>query len=236
MSKTCLAIRHVPFEDLGTFGPILAARGFAIDYVEAGLDDLSAVDPRAADLMVVLGGPIGAHETDAYPFLAGEVGCVERRLGADRPTLGLCLGSQIMARALGARVYPGEDKEIGWAPVTLTPAGRESCLRPLGADGVRVLHWHGDTYDLPDGAANLASTPAYENQAFAWGRRALGLQFHPEAEARRLEQWFIGHTIEIASTPGVTVEKLRADTAAHAAGLAGAGRAVLEAWLDQVGL
>ena len=150
----------------------------------------------AADLLVVLGGPIGAYEEELYPFLADELRVIERRLAAGRPVLGICLGSQLMARALGARVYPGTGKEIGWAPLQLTAAGRDSCLAPLGG-GAPVLHWHGDTFDLPKGASLLASTPRYKNQAFAWQRHGLALQCHIEATAAGLERWYIGHACEI---------------------------------------
>jgi GMP synthase (glutamine-hydrolysing) len=230
-----LAIRHVAFEDLGTLAPILGERGLAVTYADAG-DGLAAIDPLAPPLVVILGGPIGAYAEADYPFLADERRIVAARLANRRPLLGICLGCQVLAMALGARVYPGPAKEIGWAPVTLTDAGRASPLAPLGAHGVRVLHWHGDTFDLPDGADRLASTPLYANQAFAWGRAALGLQFHPEVTAPALEHWLIGHAGEIAATDGVSVAGLRADAARHAGRLCDAAAALFGRWLDQNGL
>lgn len=230
--KTAVALRHVAFEDLGLLQPLLERCGFDVGYREAGLDDAGEIgDP---DLLVVLGGPIGAYEEDAYPFLLDELRLIGRRLTAGRPTLGICLGAQLMARALGARVYPGPAKEIGWAPLTLTAEGGGSALAPL-AD-LPVLHWHGDTFDLPAGAVRLASTPVTPNQAFsAVDGRALGLQFHLEATAAGLERWFIGHACEIAATPGIDVPALRAATKRHAPACEEAGAAVLEAWLsDQI--
>jgi len=231
MSKSAVAIRHVHFEDLGAFAEPIREAGYAIQFVDAGLDDLSEVDPVGADLLVVLGGPIGAYEDDKYPFLADEIDLLERRLPARRPTLGICLGAQLIARALGGRVYPGPAKEIGWAPVALTEAGRAGPLRHL--EGGPVLHWHGDTFDLPDGADRLASTQLCVNQAFAWGRNALAFQFHPEVEATSFERWLIGHAVEIAGA-GLSVAGLRADAARFANAAAERGRASLADWLRQV--
>jgi len=230
---TALAIRHVPFEDLGSFAPVLRERGFAIAYRDAGLDDLGARELVDADLLIVLGGPIGVYETKEYPFLKGEIAAVERRLKAGRPVLGLCLGAQIMAKALGARVYKGKRKELGWSPLALTGAGRKSALAELGAR-TAVLHWHGDTFDLPREAELLASTPLCANQAFAW-RNALALQCHIETTVRGLERWFIGHALEIATTRGVNLEKLRRDTRLLGPRLEERGPRVLKAWLDGLG-
>lgn len=232
--KGALAIRHVAFEDLGNFAGALADRGYGVAYADAGLDDLGALDPLGPELLVILGGPIGAYEEESYPFIRDELRLLENRLAADLPTLGVCLGSQLMARALGARVYAGGRREIGWAPLVLTEAGRRSSIRFLAPEETPVLHWHGDTFDLPGGAVRLASTSAYENQAFAWGRRALALQFHAEATAGGLERWFIGHACEIGATPGVTVAGLRRDTARFTPALERQGRRFFEAWLDEV--
>lgn len=229
--KTCIAVRHVAFEDLGGFEGGLTRAGFAVRYVEAWRDDLSVLD--TADLTVILGGPIGAYQDDLYPFLAEETRRVEARLKADRPTIGLCLGSQVMARALGARVYANpKGKEIGWAPVELTEAGLASPLAAL--DGVPVLHWHGDTFDLPDGATLLASTAVTPHQAFSWGRAAVALQFHPEAAAAGLEGWYVGHTGEIAATPGLSVSDLRAAGLRHAPGLEDAAERMLASFLSDM--
>jgi len=227
-----IAIRHVAFEDLGSFAALLQRRGWSFDYRDATVDDLGASELDAADLLVVLGGPIGAYEEEAYPFLAGELRLIERRLGAGRPVLGICLGAQLMARALGARVYPGDGKELGWSPLQLSDAGRRSCLAPL--EGTAVLHWHGDTFELPERALHLAATPRYYNQAFAFGRHGLALQFHPEVTAPGLERWYVGHALEIAGLLHTTVAGLRLAGQRNAPLLAPRAALCFERWLGSI--
>ena len=223
--RLALVIRHVACEDLGNLALVLQQRGLALRYVEAGVEDLTQLNFLAPEVLIVLGGPIGVYQEYAYPFLTDELRALERRLAADRPTLGICLGAQLMARALGARVYPGPRKEIGWAPLDVSEAGRRSCLRYLAKGETAVLHWHGDTFELPAGATHLASTPAYDNQAFAWGTRGLALQCHAEVTARGLERWFLSHAHEIDHTHGVSVGQLRKDTQHYAPGSQCAPRA-----------
>lgn len=228
--KTAIAIRHVQFEDLGLLGPILWRAGYQVAYRDAGIDPLDVHDLAAADLLVVLGGPIGAYEDAAYPFLADEIAAVYQRLERERPTLGICLGAQIMARALGKRVYPSGAKEMGWAPVELTDAGRSSVLASL--DGLSVLHWHGDTFDLPDEILHLARTPAISNQAFAIEDYGLALQFHLEADPSQLERWYIGHAAEIAAAKDIDVPTLRAQAARHAQALVPVAEAIFTNWVS----
>jgi len=227
--KTVLAIRHVHFEDLGVFARAFRDAGFAIEYRDSGVDDLSAIDPLAADILAVLGAPISAYEEDKYPVVLDELRLLERRLATKRPTLGICLGAQLMARALGASVYPGKAKEIGWSRLMLTPEGRKGPLKYF--DDVPVLHWHGDTFDLPRGAVRLASTPITANQAFSFGASALAIQFHPEIEAANFERWLIGHAVEIASVPNLSVTDLRHDANEWAPQTASRGRLLLADWL-----
>jgi GMP synthase (glutamine-hydrolysing) len=231
--RSAVALRHVAFEDLGLLAPIMEREGWNVSFCEAPVDDLGHSSIGDADLLIVLGGPIGVYETGSYPFLTREIDLLERRLAHGLPTLGICLGAQLMAKALGACVHAGGVKEIGWGPVTLSDAGRASCLTPL-AEGAPILHWHGDTFDLPAGAARLASNENYENQAFAFGNTALALQFHLEVDPRQLEEWYVGHAVELAAA-GISVPQLRARTAEVSKTVARAADRVFATWLSQLG-
>jgi GMP synthase (glutamine-hydrolysing) len=235
MNAEVVVIRHVHFEDLGSFERVLGERGRGVRYVDVGASRIEALDSLRPALFVVLGGPVSVYD-DRYPSNASITALVKRRIDAGLPLLGICLGAQFVAQALGARVYPAASKELGWSPLTLTEAGRASPLRHLDGAATSMLHWHGDTFDLPDGATHLASTPACRHQAFAWGRNVLALQCHPEIRADRFEPWLIGHAGEIATTPGIDVRQLRDDTQRHAPTLEAAARRMFGDWLDSVGL
>lgn len=226
--RTALVIRHIAFEDLGSLAAPLEHAGYRIDYRDAAANDLAAIDPLAADLLIVLGGPMGVYEAAFHPFIRDEIRLLEARLAADLPTFGICLGAPLIAHVLGSRVYPGPVKEIGWGEVTLTAAGRAGPLAAIAA--VPVLHWHGDTFDLPAGCDLLASTAHYSNQAFARGPRLLGLQFHPEAHRAGFECWLDGHAGELAAE-AIDPAGLRAAAAAHADALAAAAVRMMERWL-----
>jgi len=231
MSRTCAVVRHVAFEDLGLLAPALTKRGYEIRYLEAGIDRIAGDSLVAPDLVIVLGGPIGVYETDAYPFLADEIAAVAARIGADKAILGVCLGAQLMAAALGARVAPGPVKEIGFAPLTLTERGLTSVLAPL--TDTPVLHWHGDNCDLPAGCVRLASTPHCPVQAFMRAPSQLALQFHLETEPSRFEAWLIGHTVELAKA-GIAPQSLREQAQKFGAASRERGQKILEAWLDSI--
>jgi GMP synthase (glutamine-hydrolysing) len=230
LSLQACVVRHVAFENLGTFAPVLASAGFDLSMMDAGVDDVFEPILRS-DLVVVLGGPISVYQQDNYPFLADLLRALGRRLREGRPTLGICLGAQLMAAALGARVHSGPAPEIGIGGIELTQAGMSSCLAALADQP--VLHWHGDTFDLPDGATRLASTAAYENQAFALGPNILALQFHPEVDPHRFEQWLIGHGAELAAAK-VDVVELRASMKRAGSALHVAGVSMLGHWLELV--
>jgi GMP synthase (glutamine-hydrolysing) len=225
--KQAVALYHLRFEDLGSFEPVLADNGYAIDYRSA-VRELGSVDPVAPDLLVICGGPVSAYDDATFPFVTEEKRIIAARLAAGRPTLGICLGGQMMAAALGAKVGPGK-KELGFSPLTLTDAGANSPLKHL--DDVPVLHWHGDTFDIPAGAELLASTDICRNQAFALGPNALGLQFHPEGDFPALEDWFVAYGGDLANAK-VSVPEMRATATEHVPKLRAAAAKMLRAWLD----
>lgn len=246
-SLKALALTHLPFEDLGSLDGILCERGFTVETVEA----TASVFPRQqlldADLVVVLGGPIGVYETADYPFLNHEIETIAARLKARKPTAGICLGAQLIATALGAKVAPGQNgSEIGWSALHAPENGPDlitktaisdtkkplfDAFAPLLADGLQVLHWHGDTFDIPKGAVHLASSDQYPNQAYAVENYAVALQFHVEVTAIGLERWYVGHTGELRAK-NIDIKELRAAGVSNARKLEDAGRRFWNRWLD----
>lgn len=230
--REVVALRHVHFENLGSFEHALGERGARITYLDAGRDRLTeSIEQSSPDLLVVLGGPVGQYDIATYPFLAEEMALIRTRLRRSQPLLGICLGAQLIAAAMGAKVYPAEVKEIGWKAVQLSTAGKAS---PLSELTTPVLHWHGDTFDLPNRAVNLASTSTCLNQAFAAGPRVLGLQFHAEVLGGAIESWLIGHAHELAHSPGVSVDSIRWASKQYAHGLEIQSRKFFGRWLDGV--
>jgi GMP synthase (glutamine-hydrolysing) len=179
-----------------------------------------------------MGGPMAVYECAEHPWITHEIERIAARIVADRPTLGVCLGAQMIAAAMGAEVYPGPVKEIGFAPISLNEAGLASPLSHL-AD-LPLLHWHGDTFDLPEGTELLASTSLYRRQAFRRGRNLLALQCHPEmGEDPRFHSW-VDQWPACQAQAGTAPEILRRDHAAHGPAAVKAGRTMIAEWLSQL--
>jgi GMP synthase (glutamine-hydrolysing) len=182
-----LVFRHVPFEDLGLIAPVLAERGIGIDYADLYRDAARTPDLTAYAGVISMGGPMSAN--DAYPYLDREKTLLTEAAGRGQPLLGVCLGSQLIARCLGARVSRNPEKEIGWFDIHFTP---EAADDPLFA-GLRgpetVFHWHGETWSLPPGAVRLAGSRVCRNQAFRAGNNIYGLQFHLEVTPAMIADW-----------------------------------------------
>jgi GMP synthase (glutamine-hydrolysing) len=227
--KTALVMRHAPYEGLAGFREPIEAAGYVLDRVDVTDPEFADIDFDAPDLLLVMGGPMGVYERAAHPWIGHELKRLAGRIGRGLPTLGVCLGAQMIAAAMGAEVRPGPVKEIGFAPVQLTGTGAESSLRHLGS--TPMLHWHGDTFDLPDGAELLASTSAYPHQAFRRGPGLLALQFHPEmGEDPSFETW-IDNGPDFIAAAGSSAEALRREHQAHGPAAVAAGQAMIAEWL-----
>ncbi len=192
-------LQHVPFEGLGSIEAWLAARGAALTYTRFYESSaLPALD--ALDMVIAMGGPMSVNDEAELPWLRDEKRFLREAVGLGLPVLGICLGAQLVASALGARVHPGPHKEIGWFDVEATPTPGDCFAFP---ERCKVFHWHGETFDLPPGAVRLARSQACENQAFQLGPNVIGLQFHlettPESAASLIDH--CGH--ELVEAPWI---------------------------------
>lgn len=224
-----LVLRHLEIAHLGNLEAVLLDHGYDIRYV-----DVAAESPRdhpEPDLVVVLGGDMGAYEKEAHPFLVDELEYLSDRLAAERPTLGICLGAQLIAEALGETVRKGKTVEIGFREVTPTEAGLDSPLRHIA--GVPMMQWHSDTFGLPSGAIRLASSSAYSNEAFALGDYALAVQFHPELTADMYEAWIVGGLDELARLE-IESDDLRRDALTNGPAMQAASVAMFSEWLGSL--
>jgi len=181
------ALQHVAFEGLGHIGPWSTARGhqLAITRLYAG-EVLPPV--HDFDRLIVMGGPMNIYQEDDYPWLRSEKGLIRQAIAAGKSVVGICLGAQLLADALGSPVFAGTEKEIGWLPIQLTEGGKNSGLLTGLPDEPIVFHWHGDTFAIPEGALHLAESQGCRSQAFLYGGRVLGLQFHLESTPETVGQ------------------------------------------------
>ncbi len=227
--KRALIIRHVPREGVAGFREPIEAAGYSVDRIDVTDQDFASLDLCDHDLLIMMGGPMGIYEQDQYPWITCQLRRLEKRLQADLPTLGVCFGAQMIAAALGARVYAGPVKEVGFHPVTVRSELPSNPLRHLA--GVPVLHWHGDTFTLPEGVELLASSHLYRHQAFRRGQNLLALQFHAEmGEDERFHQW-IETWPESVVEAGGTEEDLRIAHDLHGPTAVAAGRMMIAEWI-----
>jgi GMP synthase (glutamine-hydrolysing) len=218
-NRPWLAIRHAEHEHLGTLATAFEHAGQEFHYLNVYRGDAVPADLTGWGGLVVMGGAMGVYEADQFPFLAEEMKLIRKAAETSFPVLGICLGSQLIAGALGARVYPGPEKEIGWYSVEVAAPG-EDLARDL-APSFMGFHWHGDTFELPSGAVHLFRSRRYENQGFRWGEKVFGLQFHLEVSAPMVDEWLQdpGCRAEIAAVPGLEPETIHQQAQEHSAAL-----------------
>jgi GMP synthase-like glutamine amidotransferase len=195
-------LQHVSFESPGMIIEWAAARQHPLSYTYLFEQDIVYPDITAFDMLIIMGGPMGVYEEAQWPWMKAEKSFIKQAVDAGKMVLGICLGSQLLAEALGAKVYPNHCKEIGFFPVSVYD---DALVNHLPKEWM-VFHWHGDTFDLPEGAVLLASSIACKNQAYRRGR-CVGLQFHPEADDALIQQMVHHEKAELVKDAYVQTEE-----------------------------
>ena len=229
-----MVLQHIACEPPGSFSDVLRERAAEIVVVE--LDEGAPLpDWRDFDYIIAMGGPMSVNDDDRLPWLAGEKRLIADAVRAGKPFWGTCLGVQLLAASLGARVYPGPRQEIGMLPVRLTPA---ACTDPLFRDlpdELLTFQWHGDTFDIPAGGVRLATSELCANQAFRWGDRAYGIQFHLEVSSALARSWGevpeYRDALERTLGPGA-LDDLVGDLERRGEALVDVGKKLFERWLE----
>lgn len=210
-----LVFQHVAHEILGTLDSLLRKSAFRIKYVNFGRDNYTIPRIENYDGLIVLGGPMNVDQVKDYPYLTEETKYIEKAISSDIPVLGICLGSQLVAKALGAKVKRNKVKEIGWYDVAPTIEGTKDPLISNFNGVEKIFQWHGDTFDLPKGAELLATSEFCENQAYRYGEKVYGFQFHLEVDKQMIDRWLTipGNVEELKELKGqIDPEIIRTDT------------------------
>ena len=235
MSSSILVLQHIACEPPAAFEDELRSRGLDVTRVELDEGD-PLPDWREFPAIVVMGGPMGAYDEADHPWLVEEKRALREAVEADVPVWGVCLGAQLLASALGARVYPGGQPEVGLLPVHLTGEATDDPVFQDAPASFPTLQWHGDTFDLPEGATLLASSPAYPHQAFRVGR-SYGLQFHIEVPLDLATEWgevpAYANSLESTLGPGA-LDRLLADVADHVDVTVPLARQLVGRWIEHV--
>ena len=232
-NKEVWAIQHIGYEDLGSFETVFENRGFEVKYFCSRNVDYKGLFANDPELIVVLGGPMSVNDSDKYQWINRERQFVEDRLECEKPLLGICFGAQMIASALGAEVRKGKQgKEIGWSKITVNAEGKKTPFRHFDGEFTHMMHWHGDTFDLPDGAILLASSDMYNKQAYTYGDHVLAMQCHPEVTERKLKLWYSGSEDDVKEV-GKTVKELMDHATRYNATLTNQAHKFLNEWLDE---
>lgn len=216
--RRLLVFQHVPHEILGTLDPLLRQADCRIRYVNFGRDPDAVPDLDGYHGLIVLGGPMNCDEVTRYRHLATEVRAIQAAIRDGKPVLGICLGAQLLARALGAPVTANPRKEIGWYGVTPTEEGAADPLFRHFEGTEKIFQWHGDTFAIPEGAVHLARSEACAHQAFRYGANAYGLQFHLEVDQPMIDRWLKApdNACELATLEHeIDPARIAADTPRH---------------------
>lgn len=229
-----LVFQHDPFEDLGFFGEVLEKQGANYRVVRLFHGEMPAEEWEHVRALIILGGPMNVDEEDGFPFLRWEKRIIRAAIDEAVPILGICLGAQLIATALGTPVFHGPVKEIGWSPISITPHGQVDSLLGYLPETATVFQWHGDGFDLPAGAIRLASSAHYGTQAFRLGKTIYGLQFHLEVTPPMIERWIEERSKDLALAPYVLPEKILADTQSYAPTLKYYGERFLSEFVRRV--
>jgi GMP synthase-like glutamine amidotransferase len=222
--RSALVIRHVPFEGLGRLEQALSRAGVMPGYFDIG-QPIEPSEVEASSALILMGGPMSAN--DPEPWVRNELAAIENALARSRPVLGICLGAQLLAKALGARVYRNHAREIGWFAIEWTPLAAEDPLFHDFRAPETVFHWHGETFDLPAGSAWLARSELCAHQAFRYGANAYGLQFHLEVTPAMIADWMQ----QDANCGDVRELEGPIDPYAHAERQAELSRIVFDRWI-----
>src|SRR3972149_6404298 len=184
-----LVLRHVPHEHLGTLAKTLIANNIFYEYVNFYENHSPNITTEDLCGLIILGGPMNVYETDKYSFLDIEDRLIKQSIEKDVPVLGICLGAQLIAKELGARIIKNKEKEIGWYSIEITEKGnKDKLLKHFHSEEI-VFQWHGDTFEMPEGGVHLAGSPICTNQAFRYGSNVYGLQFHIEVTPEMILEW-----------------------------------------------
>lgn len=215
--RKLLVLQHVAHEPLGTLDPLLKKRGCRIRYINFGRDPNAEPSLIGYNGLVILGGPMGVYEADKHPHLNYEMKLIEEAIKKEIPVLGICLGAQLTAKVLGATVKLNKEMEIGWCNVEVTEDGKKDPVLKNFKAKERIFQLHRDYFTIPKGALHLASSEVCNGQAFRYGEKVYGFQFHLEVDQPMIHRWMkiAGNLKDVESTKGVTVEKILQETETH---------------------